>query len=98
VSRQNPARTPTDPAQPALLPTARTSPRVPPYSESVADEGGFPKGIGSPATQALLAAGYTDLKQLAGVPAAELAKLHGMGPKALGRLREALEERGQSLG
>jgi hypothetical protein len=34
--------------------------------------------IGAPATRALNNAGYTSLRQLAGVPRAELAKLHGM--------------------
>lgn len=47
---------------------------------------------------ALAAAGYTRLDQLAGVRAAELKQLHGMGPKALKLLQEALEERGSSLG
>ncbi|WP_354637700.1 DNA-binding protein [Kitasatospora camelliae] len=59
---------------------------------------GLPTGIGAPATRALAQAGYTRLSELAGVPAAELKKLHGMGPKALGRLPEALEARGLSLG
>jgi hypothetical protein len=58
---------------------------------------GFPRGIGRPATGALLAAGYTDLTQLGGVPAAELLRLHGMGPKAVSILREALEAQGLSL-
>ncbi|MCU7826576.1 helix-hairpin-helix domain-containing protein [Kitasatospora sp. DSM 101779] len=57
-----------------------------------------PRNIGSPATRALLGAGYTRLDDLAGVPVAELKKLHGMGPRALERLRAALAERGQSLG
>lgn len=52
---------------------------------------GLPK-IGAPATRALDAAGYTALRQLAGVPRAELAKLHGMGPKALGIIETALEQ------
>jgi hypothetical protein len=58
----------------------------------------FPAGIGAPATRALLGAGYTRLSELAGVPAAELKKLHGMGPKALRILQEELEAAGQSLG
>ncbi|MFD8971470.1 MULTISPECIES: DNA-binding protein [Streptomyces] len=58
----------------------------------------LPRGIGAPATRALAAAGYTRLSQLAGVPAAELAALHGVGPKALRVLGEALAERGESLG
>ncbi len=56
----------------------------------------FPK-IGSPATRALEAAGYTNLKQLTKVAEAELAQLHGMGPKALGILREALQAEGLSF-
>ena len=54
--------------------------------------------IGAPATRALAAAGYPELAQLAGVPEAELRRLHGMGPKALGILRDALAARGLSLG
>ena len=60
-------------------------------------EAGLPPSIGAPATRALAAAGYTELSQLAGVPAAELARLHGLGPKALRLLQEALRERGMSL-
>ena len=56
----------------------------------------FPK-IGAPATRALEAAGYTDLKQLTKVTEAEIAQLHGMGPKALGILREALKANGLSF-
>ena len=59
---------------------------------------GFPSNIGRPATQALHASGYTELRQLAGVPASELKRLHGMGPMALGRLQQALEAQGLSLG
>jgi hypothetical protein len=61
-------------------------------------EPGLPRSIGAPATRALTAAGYTELSQLAGVPATELAKLHGVGPKALRLLQEALHDRGMSLG
>jgi hypothetical protein len=61
-------------------------------------EAGLPRSIGAPATRALTAAGYTELSQLADVPAAELANLHGVGPKALRLLQEALHERGMSLG
>jgi len=57
----------------------------------------FPKGIGAPATRALMGAGYSRLSQFAGVPAGELKELHGMGPKALRILQEALEQAGRSL-
>jgi hypothetical protein len=59
---------------------------------------GLPRSIGAPAIRALTAAGYTELRQLANVPAAELGKLHGVGPKALRLLQEALMEQGKSLG
>ena len=58
----------------------------------------FPKGVGAPATRALAEAGYTELEQLAGVPVADLKRLHGMGPKPLRVLQEALQQRGLSLG
>lgn len=61
-------------------------------------DAGFPKAVGAPATRALVAAGYTDLRQVAGVPAGELARLHGVGPKALAVLQEALRHQGLSLG
>ncbi|MER7893753.1 DNA-binding protein [Micromonospora sp. NPDC094482] len=54
--------------------------------------------IGAPATRALHTAGYTTLRQLAGIPRSDLARLHGMGPKALGILQAALEQHGLSLG
>ena len=59
---------------------------------------GFPTGIAAPAVRALNAAGYSELRQLAGVPVAELKGLHGMGAKALARLQEALEQEGLSFG
>lgn len=54
-------------------------------------------GIGAPATRALNDAGYTSLRQLAGVPRAELAKLHGMGPKALRIIEDNLAKQGLRL-
>jgi len=59
---------------------------------------GLPGNIGAPATRALTAAGYTELRQLAGVPAAGLKKLHGVGPKALRLIQEELQRQGMSLG
>ena len=54
--------------------------------------------VGAPATRALIGAGYTRLDQLAGIPRADLARLHGMGPKALAILQSALAAHGLSLG
>jgi DNA-directed RNA polymerase alpha subunit len=59
-------------------------------------ENSFPK-IGKPAERALLAAGYTRLEQLAKVSEKDLLNLHGMGPKALGILKEALKAKGLSF-
>ena len=53
----------------------------------------FPK-IGAPALRALHSAGFTELEQLTKVTEAELMQLHGMGPKALGQLRQALADKG----
>ncbi len=57
----------------------------------------FPAKIGRPATGALLHAGYTQMAQLTKLSAAELQQLHGMGPKAIGILREALAAQGLSF-
>ena len=54
----------------------------------------FPAGLAQPAQRALNAAGYTRLEQLTRVTEADLRKLHGIGPKALGLLRSALQARG----
>jgi hypothetical protein len=54
---------------------------------------GLPRGIGRPATRALVLAGYTDLDALARVSDAELLRLHGVGPKAIRILREELAAR-----
>jgi len=57
----------------------------------------FPPNLGRPATSALTHAGYTSLAQLSNVREKDLAKLHGMGPKGLRILREALAERGATF-
>ena len=53
--------------------------------------------IGAPATRALHNAGLTTLREVADVPRQELANLHGMGPKALRIIEEALAEHGLEL-
>lgn len=59
-------------------------------------ESDFPK-TSAPAERALIEAGYSRLKQLTKVTETELGKLHGMGPRALRILREALEAKGLSF-
>jgi len=54
----------------------------------------LPSSIGKPATRALLAAGVNDLKDVAGRSEQELLDLHGVGPRAIKILAEALRERG----
>jgi hypothetical protein len=49
----------------------------------------FPK-TSKPAERALVGAGYTKLEQLTKISEKDLLKLHGMGPKASGILKEAL--------
>lgn len=53
--------------------------------------------VGAPARRALANAGFTRLEDLTRIPEAELSKLHGMGPKAIRMLREALEANGLSF-
>lgn len=56
--------------------------------------GDLPAKLASPARRALAGAGYLRLEQLTTVSEGELKRLHGMGPKALTQLREALAEHG----
>ncbi len=66
--------------------------QIQPTDGEVQDD--FPAKIGAPARRALANAGYTHLDQLAAVSETDLLKLHGMGPKALGILRDALAAKG----
>jgi hypothetical protein len=52
----------------------------------------LPANLSAPARRALEGAGYTTLDALTRVRADDLLLLHGMGPKALAQLREALAE------
>jgi hypothetical protein len=54
----------------------------------------LPAGIGSPAHRALAAAGITRLEQFTSISEEELLKLHGVGPKAVRIIKEALRENG----
>ena len=53
----------------------------------------LPHGVGRPARRALAEAGYTRLEHLTEVREAEILKLHGVGPKAVGEIRRALVEK-----
>ena len=54
----------------------------------------MPRSIGAPATRALRAADLTSLESLGGVTEEELLAMHGVGPIAIARLREALDDAG----
>jgi hypothetical protein len=53
--------------------------------------------IAAPAQRALQSVGIATLEQLTKITEAELLQLHGMGPNVLGKLRQALAERGLSF-
>ena len=53
-------------------------------------EDDLPQGLSQPARRALLAAGCTRLEQVAHLSEAEVRRLHGIGPKSIRQLQEAL--------
>jgi endonuclease III len=55
---------------------------------------GFPKGTGRPAISALRLVGYQRFEDLSGKSAKELLKLHGVGPKSIRVINEALTAQG----
>ena len=59
--------------------------------------GDLPAKLGAPAERALAGAGIKNLKQLTKFSEAEIKQLHGVGPNALGKLRQALTENGLSF-
>lgn len=61
-------------------------------------DGDLPRSIGRPATSALHGAGIATLAELSTRRPTEIAALHGMGPRAVGLLREALEAAGLTWG
>jgi len=52
----------------------------------------FPKEIGNPAMNALVAANITTLKQVSKMSDNELLTIHGIGPKAVRVLRERIKK------
>ena len=67
------------------------------HRKSTGNKTPFPKGLAQPALRALASAGYDHLEQLAGVPESEVRELHGIGPNALQKLRDALVTLGLSF-
>ena len=65
---------------------------------SPGEVGDLPSSIGRPATRALAGAGIATLDQVAARSEQELLALHGVGPKAVRLLSEALQKRGMQMG
>ena len=61
------------------------------------EECDVPTRLAKPARRALSAAGIIELKQLASLSDSEVSQLHGMGPRAMELLRQALAEKGLSF-
>lgn len=59
--------------------------------------GDLPAKLGAPAERALAGAGIKSLKQLTKFTEAEIKQLHGVGPSVLGKLRQALADKGLSF-
>lgn len=57
----------------------------------------LPAKLGAPAERALANAGIKNLKQLTRFTEAEIKQLHGVGPNAFGKLRQALADKGWSF-
>ena len=54
----------------------------------------LPAALSKPARRALAAAGITRLEQFTALSEAELLKLHGLGPKGITTIREAMSDQG----
>ena len=81
-------------AAPRVLPTGIHSRAPVSPTPPVAPGSDFPLRIPQPALRAFAAAGYTRLQDFTRASEAELLQLHGVGPKAVRLLRDALAARG----
>lgn len=57
----------------------------------------LPKGLAAPAIRALDSKAIHDLAALSKFSEREIAELHGIGPNALKKLKQALRERGMTF-
>ncbi|KQX64889.1 DNA-directed RNA polymerase subunit alpha C-terminal domain-containing protein [Paenibacillus sp. Root444D2] len=69
----------------------------PNHTETIDDQKSDLPRLSNPARRALANAGYLRLEQFTKLTEAEILKLHGMGPKALDQIRQALAAKGQSF-
>jgi len=56
------------------------------------NESSLPRELSNPARRALFGAGITELHHLSNFKLSDIRKLHGMGPKGIRILGEALEK------
>src|SRR5215472_1630248 len=87
-------RTPTRRATRPAGAGASAGPAAQPGSPGGKHPSSLSAGLAKPAQRALAAAGYTTLDQLTQVSEQDLSRLHGMGPKAVRQLRDALAAAG----
>ncbi|MED4455543.1 DNA-binding protein [Metabacillus fastidiosus] len=57
----------------------------------------LPEKLAKPALRALTGAGYIRLDQFTELTESDVLQLHGIGPKALDQIRQALSARGLSF-
>src|SRR3954447_8259199 len=57
----------------------------------------FPSTLSAPSRRALIGAGCTRLEDVAKLSENEIKQLHGVGPNAIEKLRQALSQTGRSL-
>lgn len=69
--------------------------KVPARARTHPNEEAFPRGLSGPALRALATAGIRSMAELARHSKDELAGLHGMGPKGIRMLEEALAATGR---
>ena len=70
---------------------------TPPTDATHPNRAAFPGGLSGPALRALDSAGIRSLHDLEAWTEHELGRLHGMGPKGIRLLREALTASGRSF-
>lgn len=80
----------------ADLNNAKSKPAKPASVKQANAQSDLPK-LAAPAQRALAGAGISNLKQLSRHSEEQIKELHGMGPNALGVLRQALAEKGLSF-
>jgi hypothetical protein len=68
-----------------------------PRKDRKSTSGDLPEKLGAPAERALTNAGIKKLKDLTKFSEEEIKQLHGVGPNALGKLRQRLAEKGLSF-